>query len=555
MKLIERRVGLLFASFCLLFALILLRAAWIQGVQGDSLSASAQSQQTQEIVVPGTRGAILDRDGTELAVSQDAVSVYATPYQVKDPARVATKLSPILDVPRDELLEAMSDRQSGFAYLARKVDLDAAAELDELGLAGIGTLPDSKRIYPQGDLAAQLIGGVGIDNDGLVGLEATEEDLLKGDDGERAITTDALGDELERDTIDPESVGEDLKLTIDAPIQAKTEEVLAGIQEKYSPKGATAIVMNPQTGEILAMASTPTFDPAEIDRATPEELRNMATGFVYEPGSTFKAFTVAGALEDDVVTPNTEFTLPPFIQVADRKIGESHPRGTIVATTADILAQSSNVGAVMIGLALNKAGGDERFDYWIHRFGFGKPTGLGFTGEEMGLMTDPEDYSGSTMGNLPIGQGLSVTPIQMAQAYAAIANGGILRTPRLLLSRGGEHVDPAEGTRVISEDNALELRKMLEGVLGAGGTASEVNVPGYELAGKTGTAEKVIDGEYSTTKYVASFVGFAPAINPKLLGVVVVDEPEGDYYGGSVAAPGFEEIAQFALPTMGIAPE
>jgi cell division protein FtsI (penicillin-binding protein 3) len=246
------------------------------------------------------------------------------------------------------------------------------------------------------------------------------------------------------------------------------------------------------------------------------------------------------------------FDLPPVIEVADRDIGESHDRGYVTLSVADILAQSSNVGAVKIGLALNEAEGSERFDHWIRKFGFGSPTGIDFPGEEQGIVLQPDEYSGSTMGNLPIGQGLSVTPIQMATAYAAIANGGVLRPPHLVVEADGEPVPQPPGERIISRDNAERLSEMLEGVLAAGGTASEVSVPGYTLAGKTGTAEKVVDGEYSDYLFDASFVGFAPAEDPQLLVAIVVDEPEGDYYGGTVAAPGFGEIARFALPYLGI---
>ncbi|MDP9187955.1 MAG: penicillin-binding protein 2, partial [Actinomycetota bacterium] len=305
-------------------------------------------------------------------------------------------------------------------------------------------------------------------------------------------------------------------------------------------------------------ANWPGFDPADPAAASEEALRNMATGFTYEPGSTFKAFTVAGALEDGVVTPETTFDLPPTLQVADRTISESHERGYVSLSVADILAQSSNVGAVKVGLALNDEFGDSqyggRFDEWIRRFGFGRPTGVRYPGEEQGIMLDPGDYSGSTMGNLPIGQGLSVTPIQMAAAYSAIASDGILRTPELVLEADGAKTEADPGERVISAANAAKLRSMLEGVLSDGGTAEEVSVPGYTLAGKTGTAEKVVNGDYSKTQFVASFVGFAPAEDPQLLVAIVVDNPEGDYYGGTVAAPAFGQIATFALPYLGIPP-
>jgi cell division protein FtsI (penicillin-binding protein 3) len=556
MGLIDRRLGLLFASFIALLALVLVRAAWLQAVQGSDYRADARSQQTESVVVPGVRGAILDRHGDALAFSEEAASVFATPYQVEDPPAAAAKLARVLGVDQSKLLEQLADPESGFEYLARKVDLPTAEAVENLKLAGIGLLPDSRRIYPEGELASQVIGAVGIDNQGLSGLEASEEEVLHGSDGEREITRDALGDELERDTIDTATVGSDIRLTIDAAIQATTERVISEIGETYEPEGATAIVMDPRTSEVLAMANWPSMDPYALDEAEPEDLQNMATGFTFEPGSTFKAFTVAGALEEGLVKPDTPFGLAPTITVADRTIEEAHPRGPVTLTVAEILAQSSNVGAVTIGLELNRQRGDDAFDQWIRAFGFGEPTGIEFPGEEQGIVLPPEEYSGSSMGNLPIGQGLAVTPIQMASAYAAIANGGVLRTPKLILEEDGEPTPADPGERVISEKNSARLREMLEGVLEDGGTASAVEVPGYVLAGKTGTAQKVVDNTYSETEYVASFIGFAPAEDPRLLVSVVVDNPPyGSHYGGTVAAPAFGEIAKFALPHLGVAPD
>jgi cell division protein FtsI (penicillin-binding protein 3) len=560
-SLIERRVGLLFACFVALLSVILVRAVWVQGVQGGSLAAEAEGQHTETVVVPGSRGTILDRAGRELAVSEDAATVFATPYQVKDPQETAHKLAKILDANESEILQSLTTG-SGFEYINRKVSLDVANQIAAADLEGIGLIPDSRRIYPQGGLAGQVIGTVGAENQGLTGLEQSQDTVLHGTDGEREVVRDALGDELERDTVAAAGTGSDLKLTLDANIQSKTEEILAALGQTYQPEGATAIVMDPRSSEILAMANWPGIDPSDPGSvADPALLGNMATGFSYEPGSTFKAFTVAGALQDGVVTPDTMFDLPPTIQVADRVIEESHPRGYVSLSVADILAQSSNVGAVKIGLALNDARGDakfnRRFDQWIRDFGFGAPTGVQYPGEEQGILLSPDEYSGSTMGNLPLGQGLSVTPMQMAAAYSAIASDGVLRTPRLLLEEGGEPVDPGPEHQVISAETAAKLRVMLEGVLAEGGTASEVHVDGYTLAGKTGTAEKVDPetGLYSETEFVASFVGFAPAENPGLLVAIVVDTPEGgDYYGGTVAAPAFGEIANFALPYLGIPP-
>jgi len=548
---IERRIGLLFACFLLLFVIAIGRAAWVQGVQGGGLSADAQSQQTQTVTIPGRRGRILDRNGKELAVSEDAADVIATPYQVKDPAAAARRLAPLLHLSEEEILRSLADRSSGFAYLARQVGLPTANRVRKLDLAGITSVPSSRRVYPEGKLAASLIGSVGVDGQALTGLEAGDDDVLGAANGERQVVLDGLGNEIERDTLSGAEQGDDVRLTIDAGVQARTEEVLAQLAQTYQPKRATAIVMDPRNSEVLAMADWPTFDPSDPSSATPEALRSMATGFTYEPGSTFKAFTVAGALSQHLVTPSTVFYLPIKIQVADRSISDAETRGAESLTVAQILAQSSNVGAVKIGLEL----GAERFYNWVRRFGFGDPTGIDFPGEERGIVPTLSEFSGSTIGNLPIGQGLSVTPMQMAAGYAAIANGGILRPPRLTLAEGDTRTPAPDGERVISKQTAAELTQMLEGVLAPGGTASEVSVPGYTLAGKTGTAEVAVDGGYSKTKYVASFVGFAPAQNPQLLVAVVVDQPQGSYYGGEVAAPSFGDIAEFALPYLEIPPD
>jgi cell division protein FtsI (penicillin-binding protein 3) len=550
MRTIERRIGLLFAGFLLCFLVVSMRAFWLQGVQGGALASEAAYQQTEVVTVPGLRGSLLDRFGNPLAVSEDAKTIFATPYQVKKPVQTAEKLASILDLERDEVLESLTE-DSGFAYVARKVDLPRAARIARLELAGIGELPDSRRTYPQGELAAQAIGAVGDEGQGLTGLEAGEDEILRGEDGERRVIKDALGEPIRLDTVSTASDGEDLRLTLDPAIEEKTEQVLAEVGETYSPQGATAIVMDPRSSKLLAMANWPPVDPTDLESADPDDLINRATGFTYEPGSTFKAFTVAAALEEGEVNPETYFTLPPTLQVADRVIEESHARGTATMSVAEILAHSSNVGAVTIGLGL----GSKKFSRWIERLGFGSPTGVPYPAEEQGIVPALEEYSGSTMGNLPLGQGLAVTPMQMMVGYAAIANGGVLRRPRLIERVGEEPVEEPQGRRVFGAGVAAQVRTMLEGVLAPGGTASEVSVPGYTLAGKTGTSQVAENGTYSETKYVASFIGFAPADDPRLLVAVIVDQPQGDYYGGSVAAPAFGEIAEFALPYLGVPPQ
>jgi cell division protein FtsI (penicillin-binding protein 3) len=550
MRLIERRIGLLFGGFLLCFLVIVGRAFWLQGVQGSTLASEAASQQTETVTVPSLRGDLLDRRGNKLAASEDAATIYATPYQVKNPPAAAAQLAPILDEPKAEVLEALT-AEGGFSYLAHKVDLSTAAKIEALDIEGIGQLPDSRRVYPQGDMAGQVIGAVGSENQGLTGLEAGEESVLGGSDGERRIVKDALGEPIRLETVKEAEDGEDIQLTLDPVIQQKTEEVLNGVGETYTPTGATAIVVDPRTSQVLAMANWPPVDPADLSEVSNEDLMNKATGFTYEPGSTFKAFTVAAALEEKLVTPTSEFTLAPQIQVADRTIEDAEPRGTENMTVGQILARSSNVGAVTIGELV----GATKFSKWIDRFGFGRPTGIQYPAEEQGIVPKLDEYSGSTIGNLPIGQGLAVTPIQMVAGYTAIANGGILKPPQLIKRVGEEAIKERKGKRVISPQVAAEIREMLEGVLAPGGTASEVSVPGYTLAGKTGTAQVAENGTYSETKYIASFIGFAPAQNPQLLAAVIVDEPQGEIYGGSVAAPAFGRIAEYALPYLGVPQE
>jgi cell division protein FtsI (penicillin-binding protein 3) len=544
-RLIDRRIGLLFAVFLLLLLAASSRAVWLGGVQADELREHAAAQQVDDLAVPARRGTITDRGGEELAVTEEAVTVFANPFLVKRPAQAAAKLAPVLDLPRGELAATLGDEDAGFAYLARQEDPEVADRVARLSIPGIETVPEPRRRYPHGELAAQLIGAVGTDGYGLAGLEQSLEETLHGADGRRQVVSDALGEPVSIVEVERASDGEDVQLTIDAAIQARVESVLADVGSAYHPRGASALVVDPNTGAVLAMANWPAVDANGWPEASPAARQNRAASMSYEPGSTFKPFTVAGALEEGIVEPDTELTLPPTIRVADRTIHESHPRGTVQLSVAEILAQSSNVGTVKVGLRLDA----ERFDRWIRAFGFGASTGTELPGEAPGIVPRPGEYYGSSMGNLPIGQGLSVTPLQMVQAYTAIANGGVMRAPHVLAGQ------ETPGTRVISGRTSTQISRMLKGVLAPGGTAPEASIAGYQVAGKTGTAEKAIDGEYSNTKFVASFVGFAPVRDPQLLVAVVVDEPKGGYYGGEVAAPAFEEIASFALPYLGIAPE
>ncbi len=552
MSLVDRRIGLLFAGFLVLLSFAFARALYLGTIKGGNLAAAASGQQTREEVVPPRRGSMRDRRGIELAVSEPASDVSVTPYLVKDPAKASERLAPLLGKAPGDVLTSLLRKDTGFVYLKRAVPANTVEKIRRLEIAGVEFAPSENREYPQNWLAAQVLGRVGVDGKGLSGIELERNRLLTGAAGLRRSTKDGLGEKLEVRDVVPAKAGKDLTLTLDSQIQDRTEAVLHDLGAKFSPKGASAVVLDPRTNEVLAMANWPQIDANDPAQAPMEAQRNLATNFTYEPGSTYKAFTVAGAIEDGTVRPDDEFTLAPQIQVADRTIEEAHGRGTEVMTTKDILAQSSNVGAVTIGLKQ----GAKRFDQWTRRFGFGKPTGVDLPGEEQGLVLPVEKYSGSTMGNLPIGQGQSVTQMQMSTAYAALANGGVLRPARLVKAVDGKAVPTPKGKRVISEGTAKEVRGMLQGVFGPGGTASEVAIKGYTLAGKTGTANKFDTklGQYSKAHYTASFVGFAPADRPRLLISVMVDEPQGQFYGAQVAAPAFGKIASFALPYLKIAP-
>ena len=546
MRVLNRRIGLLFGLFLFLLVCAVGRATWLTTVKAADLKSRAVSQQVEDIRVPATRGAIVDRHGLDLAVSEEAVTVFANPFLIKNPAKVATRLAPLLGMPEAEILPKISDSQKGFVYLKRKLQGLAGQKIENLKIEGIGTMMEPKRTYPQASLASQLIGTVGTDNYGLSGLEQLFDKRLHGTDGRRRVVRDALGDPISIVDAKRAEPGKNVKLTLDATLQERVEAVLADVGQTYRPAGSTALVMDPRSGAILALANWPRVDANDISGAPPYARQNRAVAAAYEPGSTFKAITVGGALEEGLVTPDTPFSIPPQIQVADRTIKDAEQHGYETLTVSRILAQSSNIGAVKIGMRLGPTG----FDKWVRAFGFGKPTNVDLPGESPGIVLHPKQYSGSSMGNLPIGQGIAVTPIQMAQAYTAIASGGIMHRPYVVQG------DRKPGKRVLSKSTARQVAKMLEGVLGPGGTASEAAIPGYTLAGKTGTAQKPdpVNGGYSKYKYVASFIGFAPADRPRLLVAVMVDEPQGAIYGGVVAAPAFQKILSFALPYLKIPP-
>lgn len=553
MDALRQRTGYLFAAFFVLLVLAAGRTAYLGIIRASALRRAASTQQlTSETVMPA-RGSVTDRNGVELAVSEPADDVSADPLLLQNPVPVARQLAPLLGQTESVVLHALSEPR-GFVYLRRALPSSLASRILALRIPGINATPVMRRVYPRGPLAAQLLGFVGTEGNGLAGLEASWNGKLGGRAGDRRVVSDALGQPVSISEPTPVVPGHAITLTLDANIQQRTEDVLAAVAKVFNPKDATAIVMDPRTGAVLAAASWPQVNLSEPSAAPPGALEDRAVSFDYEPGSTFKIVAVSGALQEGLITPDTPFNIPDQIQVADRTIHDDteHPEETL--TTAQILARSSNVGAIKIG-AIE---GAPAFNTWVHRFGFGAPTGVGLPHDEQGLVLPLDRYSGSSMGNLPIGQGELVTPMQMADAYAVVANGGTLRPAHVVAAVDGRPVPVPRGRQVISGTVAAAVRHMLEGVLAPGGTASEVSIPGYQLAGKTGTANKVdpTTGEYSKTAFVASFIGFAPASDPKLLCAVVVDEPQdGSIYGGQVAAPAFGQIMSFALPYMGVPAE
>jgi cell division protein FtsI (penicillin-binding protein 3) len=548
LALIDRRIGILFIAFVALLGIALARATYLGSVRAGSLERAAATQQVTDVVVPAARGSITDRDGAELAISESADDIVADPYLITDPISAAAALSPALGVPELKMQSLLTRPHTGFVYLAHLVPETQATEIARMRIAGISLIPEMRRVYPRGREAAQVVGAVHLDGDGASGIELQYNRSLVGRNGMRRIVSDARGQPISIDDVRPAVPGKTVALTIDSGLQQEVEHVLAQVGATYSPKSATAIAVDPSTGAILALANW--RGPNADSSAGPDDL---AIGLNYEPGSTFKAITVAGALQDRLVTPTTNFDIPPTLSFASNEppIHDAENHGYETLNVAGILKYSSNIGADLIGQRL----GAQRFNYWVHRFGFGSPTGVDLPGEAAGIILSPTKYSGASMYNMPFGQGESVTPMQMIAAYDAIANGGILRAPHVVQSVGGTPVSPSPGRRIISSTTAAELRDMLRGVFADGGTASGAEIPGYDMAGKTGTANIAIDGHYSNSAYVASFIGMVPTDHPRLVVAVVVNQPQGSIYGGSVAAPAFQQIVGWAVPYFGLPPK
>lgn len=551
-----RLVGV-FVIFSLLFAGMAARLVVVQIVEAPKFKELAARQRERVIAFPARRGAIFDRNGESLAISLGTQMIFVDPAHVTDPVGGATKLAELLHEDPVALEVKMRGTVPGdrFEYVARQVQPDLARRIRSLGIEGIYFEKEPKRYYPGARLASHLLGFVNVEGTAFGGVEGAYDGILAGEPGEMTLEQDPAGvplpqAEYSQTRAEP---GRSLFLTIDKEIQYFTEHTLVEATRRYSASAASAIVMRVGTGEILAMANVPSYDANDPGKAPPEAQRNRAVTDVYEPGSAFKIVTASAALEEGIVTPDSTFTVPYSMPVADRVIHDSHFHPTERMTVSEIIEQSSNVGTVQVGMKL----GGQKLQSYMKKFGFGSATGLDFPGESSGIMLPRSEWSGSTMGTLPIGQGVAVTPLQMAAAYQTIANDGIWVEPKLLYSTmdssGEIETAAAPAIRsVVSRQTAAAMRKILAGTV-ARGTGLEAQIPGYRVAGKTGTAQKPApEGGYGNT-YVGSFGGFAPAGRPEVVVFVMLDEPS-PIWGGTTAAPTFRTIAEFTLRHLGVAP-
>jgi cell division protein FtsI/penicillin-binding protein 2 len=553
-KVNRRRLYFLFFLFFIIFGLVIYRLVSIQYIYADKYIDYAAFQHTDRYVINSKRGSIYDRNGVEFAKSIIEKTVFANPKFIKNPKNTAKVIANILGIDENEILEKISDKDLGFVYIARKVNAKDADELARQKLEGIYFENESKRFYPQNDIAASIIGFTGVDNIGLSGIELQYENILKGIDGKFTAGKDVFGNIISTDDqnyIEPIN-GKDLVLTIDAQIQLVTEKKLEETAKKYNAPKAVAIIMNPNNGEIYAMASYPSFDLNDYNAFDPIYYNNMGIAYTFEPGSTFKVVNIACAIENNTFNTDQAYNLPPSIQVGDRVIKEIFRRHTIDYTANDIIKNSSNVGAVLMALSMGK----RLFYESMIGLGFGEITGINMPGEEKGYLADYRSWPASTIGALAIGQSISMTPLQLLRAVSAIANGGDLVTPKILkeIKMGDDVIDiiaTEESKKVFSLQTANQVKDMMLSVV-EDGTGKQAQIEGLLVCGKTGTAQKANQNSpgYTEGRVVTSFIGFAPYDDPKVAAIVVIDEPVGNenaIWGGTVAAPLFSEIVSFAL--------
>ncbi len=537
------------------FGGILFRLVNLQVLQAAELTARADRQHQKTVAFEGARGTVTDRHGKVLAMNVEVPSVFGVPTAMESPNIVARQLAPVLHLRRDELEKKLRQDKS-FVWLARKVEPEQGHRLQQLSLDGVGVVMEGRRFYPKGPLLAHVLGFAGMDGQGLEGLERRYESQLHGEKRVTILQRDALGR-----TVFPKSFAEKppvpghaLTLTIDEVVQYIAEKELEETVDQTRAKGGTVIVMEPQTGAILALAVSPRFDPNAVAALTPDRWRNRALTDTYEPGSTLKVVVAAAALEEKVMMPGTMlFGENGRMTVANTTIHDHEKMGWI--TFAQMVQKSSNIGAAKTGMAL----GESRLYRYLQSFGFGQRTEVDLPGEVSGLLKAPKEWGRRSLASISMGQEIGVTPLQMVTAISAIANDGVLMKPYVVSEvrdqKGAllKDVLPQVRRRVVSPDTARTLTTILEGVV-TNGTGTKAAIPGFRVAGKTGTAQKIDPrtGTYSNTQFIVSFLGFVPADSPRLAMIVVVDEPQGEAWGGTIAAPVFRRVGEQVLNYLGI---
>jgi cell division protein FtsI (penicillin-binding protein 3) len=535
---------------------IFVRLTVLQVSQAADLRARAEQQRVWTVAMPAQRGEILDRAGGPLALSIPARDVYADPRYVIDPWGTATRLSSELDLRTDDLVEKLT-ADTTFVYLARQVDLAVAERIAGMELPGIGFLEVSKRSYPAGSLAGQVLGFVDVDGRGIAGLELHYQDLLAGLAGERTQELDPYGRPIVGgvDAERPPVPGSSIETTIDADLQYQAQAALRDAVESQRAEGGTVIVMDPRTGDVLAITSHPWFDPNHFAEASPASIRNRAVTDMFEPGSTNKVITAAAAIQEQALPLDDRLSVPWTMEVGEFTIHDAHPHGLLRLTLGDVIAQSSNIGAVQVA---NLVGAADMATY-LTAFGLGRETGIGFPGEAGGLMLPLHEWTDTTLATSAYGQGLAATPLQMASVYAAIANGGRWVQPRLVQATidpdGERHPMPrGRSHRAVSVETAEMVTRMLAYAVDYG-TGTNARIGGYQIAGKTGTARIPLEDRpgYLEGEYIASFIGYLPAGDPQVVIAAILDRP-AQGYGGLAAAPLFQRVARAAIAQLGIEP-
>jgi len=552
------RLKLVFSVFLLCWGVLVWRVSNLQIHERERLVRMAAGEYQQRIELRPMRGDIFDRYGEKLAVTLRLDSIFAEPPRIEDAPAVAGRLAGILKMDRRDLLARLT-KKSCFVWLKRQVDPEQAEAVRAAGLSGVGLVKEGRRFYPNLTLAAHVLGFVGIDTQGLAGLEVAYENKLRGRTRYQFVERDALGrtfqDRLAQDF--PDTKGASLTLTLDRRVQYIAETSLDGAVERYQARAGMAVVVRPRTGEVLALAVSPKFNPNDFARYPAFLRRNVSLTETFDPGSTFKVFLVAAAIEEGVVTPRDEIDCENgAYTVGARVVHDAHPHGLL--TVADVVKYSSNIGAVKISHRLSPV----CFFEYMNRFGFGEKSGIDLPGETEGLIRPPALWREIDAANVAFGQGLTVTGLQLVMAMAALANDGVLMRPYVVSrvqspeGRLLHETRPQAVRRVVSPETAAKLRLMLRAVVAEGGTGTQAEAEGYPAAGKTGTAQKLDPAtrHYSGTKFFSSFVGFLPYDRPELAILVALDEPRPQHYGGVVAAPVFKEIGQKVLPLLNVTP-